>query len=214
MHNIFLCGAVPLILAAMKNHPDHKGVQNNACFAMANLSHNNCIVGKAIVDGNAISLCLEAMRKHPYDKEVQDEACFLMRNLTFLSEENTKLILQEGGIPLIMSAIDRFFDNMHEDVHGLIINLSLNAECYEILLQFNIIETLVNLMRKNENNATILDLDCGALRNMAIHTLDNQKLISLGATKLVIEAMAKFPDQKELQEGSLCYLGNLSYHSG
>eukprot|EP01121_Diplochlamys_sp_Union-15-3_P007817 TRINITY_DN2023_c0_g1_i1.p1 TRINITY_DN2023_c0_g1~~TRINITY_DN2023_c0_g1_i1.p1 ORF type:complete len:178 (-),score=24.87 TRINITY_DN2023_c0_g1_i1:190-723(-) len=169
MHNIFLCGAVPLILAAMKNHPDHKGVQNNACFAMANLSHNNCIVGKAIVDGNAISLCLEAMRKHPYDKEVQDEACFLMRNLTFLSEENTKLILQEGGIPLIMSAIDRFFDNMHEDVHGLIINLSLNAECYEILLQFNIIETLVNLMRKNENNATILDLDCGALRNMAIH---------------------------------------------
>ena len=83
-------GGIEALLKAMKDHPAHPGVQEEACQALRNLTANPENDVK-LSNLGGIEALLKAMKDHPTVPGVQEQACAALNNLSGNAENKVKI---------------------------------------------------------------------------------------------------------------------------
>ena len=97
-------GGIEAVLAAMKEHPKDRKVQEEACAALWNLSRHNDNNKIEIAAKGGIDASVAAMKEHLKFAEVQEEACGALWILSALMD-NRIMIVANGGIEAILEAM-------------------------------------------------------------------------------------------------------------
>jgi len=85
-----------MIITAMRSHPDHAGVQEQACAALANLGmvqQNMSEIAK--MDG--IEFVVAALKRHSTHAGMQENACFALSKFLAMPNENYRQRMRQAG---------------------------------------------------------------------------------------------------------------------
>ena len=96
------------ILAAMKQHPDSTGVQQQGCRALAEMARGNDANQRTIAEKGGIEAVFRAMTQHSHHEGVQQWGCYMM--YIMVKCESVRPAIREGKA-LMDAARNNFPDN-------------------------------------------------------------------------------------------------------
>ena len=99
-------GGIGAVVEAMRQHAEHAGVQEQACFALRNLTYDNAQNRVEVARAGGIRAVLEAMRQHAGHAGVQQWACVALYNVACKNADNKGAMRQLGVRALAQRAYD------------------------------------------------------------------------------------------------------------
>jgi len=184
---------IEALLAAMRQHPEVKPVQECSVAALSNLSASHAENQMMIAAKGGIEVLIAAMRQHLSKPLVQQYGATALRNLTLHNAENKKTIAKLGGIEALVSAMKTHPEvaSVQQYAADAIQNIALhNAENKVTIQQRGGIEVLIKAMRSHPTESRVQQYTCFALANLSANNADNAALIAeQGAIKEIIVAM-------------------------
>ena len=90
------CG-IEAVIAAMRNHPDAAGVQEQACHVIQDLCNRNKTNQDLIIQHGGLDLIRAAMQTHESQASVCGCAVSAMCNLVVKNDANQELIMTDAG---------------------------------------------------------------------------------------------------------------------
>jgi len=97
-------GAIEMIAAAMKGHPDRAIVQGEACATLSDLIWKYPRCSRKIFAAGCLVLVVEALKKHPNHVKVQQMGCGLFRALSY-ENENHHFIKSVNGLEVLLDSM-------------------------------------------------------------------------------------------------------------
>ncbi|KAL7538385.1 hypothetical protein ACHAXR_008526 [Thalassiosira sp. AJA248-18] len=98
-------------LQAMRRFPSHAPIQEKGCGLLWAQTSNNAEIIRALASNNNSNSNNDAMRNHPHIPNLQHAGCEALRNLCNILPLNRQLILQTGGVPLLVEMMQLHVEN-------------------------------------------------------------------------------------------------------
>ena len=93
---------ISVVGGAMQRHKDHADVQENACWALANLTFAVVENKKMVAEAGGVALIVNAMQQHPSEPFLQYCGCYALVNLAEDDDANKPLIVEQDGITVVL----------------------------------------------------------------------------------------------------------------
>ena len=98
-------GGIDVILAAMKQHPDSTGVQEEGCWALGQVAYYNAARSHTIAEKGGIEAAFRAMTQHSHHEKVQQQGCYALGKVAWNNDANRRTIAEKGGIEAAFRAM-------------------------------------------------------------------------------------------------------------
>jgi hypothetical protein len=209
-------GALDLIVAAMRTHPNEVELQICGCRAVWNLSATPTNqVG--FVAAGALDALLGAMEEFLDEPEVQEKAMAALSNLG-AAEANLDILLDKGAVGRIVEAMNRHSEDARVQVKGCtaIINLaSHDSPVKRKILEAGAGGAVVVSMVMHPEHSDLQEKALRAIRNLCANNDENKvDLANIGGVDAVIRAMQEHRDEAGVQEAGAWALSNLALDAG
>mmetsp|Transcript_10923 Transcript_10923/g.11998 ORF Transcript_10923/g.11998 Transcript_10923/m.11998 type:complete len:527 (+) Transcript_10923:21-1601(+) len=202
-------GIVNTLMNILDLHFGEAQVIHNVLFCLANLSHKLPNISARLVEASVLEKATNAMKRYKDHKQLQDEVCFFFRNITYISADYSRRLLEIGAVDQLLSYFENFFDNVHSDAYGLVINLALDEKAVVHLFDAKILQILKRHMLACSGDSTILDFCCSALRNFATYSFCRPQIIELGLADIVMDTIEKYQDEILIVDAAVTFFTNL-----
>lgn len=94
-----------VLVAALKQHPTHTGVQQQGCAALGRLAYGDSVQQVSIAKADGIEMLLAALKQHPTNAAVQAVACLALHHLAHENPNNEAAIAEAGSIQLVIKTM-------------------------------------------------------------------------------------------------------------
>ncbi|XRB22704.1 armadillo repeat-containing protein [Pseudoscourfieldia marina] len=199
------------IIETMKLNVADADVQEQACWALRNLSANNSENKSRIGQAGGIEVVLSAMKRHQDQAGVQESACRALCNLSN-HPENKSRIAQAGGIEAVLRAMKRHEDHAGVQEHACwaLRNLSGNhPENQSRIAQAGGIEAVLSAMKGHENRAGVQEHACVVFFLISRNAECKRHAIDAGAIPAIQAAIRNHPNNDEVRTEAADALGRL-----
>lgn len=186
--------AIPLIIAAMKNHEKDDVIIETSCEALQNLSVTN-MARTEIAKAGGINVILELVETEV--EETQGDILDLLRNLTSDHVSVQSQVVCAGGVEKILALMEEFPSNdlLLEKACEVLTNLtSCEDGCGQLLEQEGIMQ-IVEAMKRNEGSAGLQEEACILLGSMKRTQFWKEKIKQKGVLEALKKAAELFPEQ-------------------
>lgn len=207
-------GGIQVILQIMDTYPLNEGLNENCCFALAELSFSNEVNVSFIVACKGVQLLLNAMHNHPKSEDLLDHAVSVLCNLCQNNNNNKDLILKLGGAQAIVDTVLNNFQALEflQTSFRTLGNLAYDAKSVTAIIKAGGVQGLVAGMTVHNEDMEIIDIAIRVLSNLAQDaTPDNMAIMAQeGAVQAIVEAAANYTDKLDIEIaalGCLCNLG-------
>ena len=203
---------VNAIIETMKLNVADADVQEQACWALRNMSADNSENDSRIGQAGGIEAVVEAMKRHQDHAGVQEYACWALRNLSNHDENRTR-IGKMGGIEALVEAMKRHKNHadVQENACRAFVDLSRNhPENKSRIAQAGGIEAVLRAMKRHQDHANVQEYACWALRNLSNHDENRTRIGQMGGIEALLSAMKGHQDHAGVQESACGALSVLS----
>eukprot|EP00550_Attheya_septentrionalis_P009201 CAMPEP_0198286756 /NCGR_PEP_ID=MMETSP1449-20131203/5728_1 /TAXON_ID=420275 /ORGANISM="Attheya septentrionalis, Strain CCMP2084" /LENGTH=1361 /DNA_ID=CAMNT_0043984547 /DNA_START=117 /DNA_END=4202 /DNA_ORIENTATION=- len=214
-------GAIPMILKAMKVHPDKTIVQAEACGTLGQLVWIDPDNGEKVASEGCIESIVDAMESYPTNKIVQQMGCGAFRAISY-EIENASLV-KEAGMSAVLSSLKRnprkaevmregcgFLQNMIVASPADTVRAILKTKRGEHK-EARIIPSLVESIKNNPGNVLLQESICGVLANVALDENGKFIIAEAGAIPAIIDIFKK-SKEIELKQTSCSALRHLAMY--
>jgi len=129
-------GGIPMILDAIRQHPNVPGVQERGCDVIVQLAFNNDANIVSIAKAGGIHVILDAIKQHANVTSVQERGCAAIGNLGINTAVRISFA-KAGGITMLLDAMRQHVNvpSVQERGCAAIVNLGLNDDvnCVRLL---------------------------------------------------------------------------------
>eukprot|EP00118_Oscarella_pearsei_P007046 m.33268 g.33268 ORF g.33268 m.33268 type:complete len:757 (+) comp31795_c0_seq2:1038-3308(+) len=121
-------------------------------------------------------------------------------------------VLQEGGVGVVLGALQRFGDNAALQAKGCntLGHLAATEELARAVAAAGGVQQSLQALRKFPDDVDVQKAGCHALANMALEECVADDVIANDGLDLVLGAMKRFPDDTELQDSASRAIGSLA----
>lgn len=186
---------------------DSKTVTPDGAIAFASAITEN--------DGHQVLPLLALLREHAGDAKVCFQACAAFESLTFTDNECRRKIVQNGGVDMILAALERHQDeaaDLLRSAMDALWNLTFDDEAVDRASDAGAIQRVTSVMRKHQDSADLQSGACAVLLNLAVKEANRWKIVECGAVALVASAMQHHSESEEVLEQGCQALYMLAYH--
>lgn len=203
---IFKEGGVDALVAAIKVHRDSENLQQQACWALDEIS-----ASENIADKGAIGAALSAMHHYKWNAKVQQYGCGVLKNLS-VTRMNIHQIAKLRGIEAMLDAMQNHVDNaaLQRCACGALKHLSLSNTNERAIAKLGGIKIVIDAMKEHKMDGTVQREACGALRNMSINDDNKGMIAEHGGVVTLLVAMKLSKHDPSLQQKACGALLNLS----
>ena len=209
-----LSGALTIVLSAMFNHSNSKGVQKaglQALYSQCALSTNaesnkRSLVGTQL-DGGATGLsviirAIELLQNELVSLEWAFKLCWCLTS----SEDLAKALTETPDvIPLVVETCHRYLETpaagvLVEASFGILGNLAHLDQNRTIIHNAGALKAILDGMKFHRNMAGVSVEGCAALANLGVAPRIRQDMIRMEAAKAVVSSMQSFLDNPDAVE--------------
>eukprot|EP01013_Petalomonas_cantuscygni_P008339 TRINITY_DN21055_c0_g1_i1.p1 TRINITY_DN21055_c0_g1~~TRINITY_DN21055_c0_g1_i1.p1 ORF type:complete len:1427 (+),score=130.29 TRINITY_DN21055_c0_g1_i1:164-4282(+) len=207
-------GAIPMIVFAMRSHPDDVpmlAAAASALWSMATRKENKVAIAVYL----GVRQIVEMMDRFPGEVDLLTPACAALSSVA-ANPANLVLIAQLGGIKTLIETMRRY---LHRDQLRLlsravtaICSLALGEQNKVIIAQAGGINYVLRCMDMFPHVPEILARGSSALCNLSAH-VDNTRIIAdLGGIDVILDGMRRFPGNPDVLGAGAIALSNLAIH--
>ena len=187
-------GAIPLIIAAVKNHTKYENVVQTACEALQNLAVCN-EVRSIIAYSGGIDMIMELM-----DNEIerlQESILDVLKNLTTEHSAVQLEVALGGGIAKSINLMKEFPENekLIEKLCVVLQNLSSQSESADLIVKQKGISEVIVAMKKHNQSGRVQEEACLLLWKLCSVKSAVQFLKLDEIQTLLVATAAKFPNE-------------------
>lgn len=205
--------AMEAIVDSVKSLPQFPDVQYQGCVALANLCTEEPDNRIRAVDCGVIELVIPVLRANPENASMAEHILGLLRCLLHDSKESQKLVAEEDGVVLVVSALRQHV--LHENVlkNGceVIRYLMFTAENRMAMYNCGGLEVLVRVLREGNQWKSVAESCLYALGNSAYDFIESKIAIGRhGGIAILIDCMSAHMDCSIIQEHGCRALRNIA----
>ncbi len=195
-------GVIVVVIDCMVEHEGMEEIQQVGCAILALLaSTENLQVNLSIAETDGIDMLISALAGFTENLVIQTDAGRALSHLS-IDHESRMLICSQGGLILLVNAMNRYQDEVDllEAACSALLNLSSDAE-EQVLAASSVVETVVSTMRHQLNSPRIQEKCLGVLQNVSMRSRDSKRAIAdaggIGAVSFAIKEFMGSPSVLE-----------------
>jgi hypothetical protein len=209
---VIQCGGIVVVIDALVEHEQNEFIQELGCSTLALLaSTENLVVNLCIAETNGIEIIISGLASFPSNERLQAAACKALSHLS-VDQESRTLIAANGGTKLVVNAMNMNSENvdLQESACVALLNLSADAD-EQILADAKLIETVIQMMRKNPDVSKLQEKGLGVLQNLSMRSLAAKREIAkLGGIDIILYAINMFMGSPEVLERAFTTMWSLA----
>lgn len=196
-------GGLELVLKAMETHLEHAEIQRLACSALRNMAHSEGGCGPPMAALGSAKSLMASLGAHLELLDIQRPALEAIRNMLLIECVTPAEIASKGSIDAALVAAQ---------FHGE--DVKLQEVAFEILraighrgtdghrdrlADLDAAESVTEVMRDRQNNASLQASGCALLHSLAAHSVEIAESIgSLEGVEVVISALQRHTSNVEV----------------
>jgi hypothetical protein len=186
-------GGMRLIIEAVRRHPNHMGLLENAFTALLNLTSD--VHEAELSDSGIINAIVDAMRNFPNSRSLRENGLGILQNVSMKGAPSKEAIAAVGGIQTVITAIDEFMGTptVLERAFSTLWSLAVLPDNQVRIAQANGLTMVITAMFSSMDYERVQQQGCGCLCTLATHP-DNRPAIrdADGASVIVFGMRAHF----------------------
>lgn len=185
---------IDVVLSAMRLHPDHLGIQKEACHALWDLADTE-YQRELIVQKGGPELILEAIRKFNHNPAFAELAMGSLGNIA-VSGPNQMTMAEKGVIEVVLDTTRLHLkdSSVQEQALTAVQNLGATSSNAVFISRSGGIELIISVMNAHSDDIDLQKRACSSLYNLAIPTMESKKMIfNQNGLKTVLQAMKTHP---------------------
>ncbi|XP_046377766.2 uncharacterized protein LOC124149956 isoform X1 [Haliotis rufescens] len=161
---------------------------------------------------DAIRCVLEAMNTFPDKAELQFSACASLLQMASASEANCYIIQQNQGIPVLLTVMKSYSENVRliRILLNIIGYISSSDELSVQLLQYGCHSQVLGAMSQHADDNSIIKQCLFILGNLVTTVETAKQIMLVGGVHTVIDMMETFPDDVDILENGCRALGSFA----
>ncbi|KAL3789146.1 hypothetical protein HJC23_012235 [Cyclotella cryptica] len=197
-------GAIEMIAAAMKGHPDKAIVQGEGCATLSDLIWKYPRCSRKIFEAGCLSLVVEALKVHTTHVKLQQMGCGLFRALSY-ENENHNFIKSVNGLEVLLDSMSHNAKRnvVVKEVCLFLQNMLSNPHCppdhTSLIISKNAIPIIIDGMLVNFD-ADFAEAACGTIKNLAVDDKARCEIgkyeLSIGTIISILESNVEFSASK------------------
>lgn len=198
------------VVRHMEEHLHNPAAQEDACRQLTRLISQSG--GQDLVmERLGLEPIIRAMIGHPQEEGMQQEGCTIVRVLVRGREDIQTRMLKVGGTEAVLAAMRTHSSCMDIVVNGSVIvhQLSVSELGRQRIALRGGLRILTQVMKEHPSNLEVQEAGCSSFGNMAFDEELRDHFTS-DSIQVVMLAMTRYPDEKELQDGAALFLHNLA----
>lgn len=206
------CGGIVVVIDAMVDNEQNESILEIGCAILGLLSSTDDLkVNLCIAETDGIDVIISALASFPSNERIPMAACRALSNLSG-DRESREMIVSQGGLMLVINAMNSNRENadLLEGALSCLLNLTSDAN-EQVLADNNVIETVIQAMRYNDDVLKLQEKGLGVLQNLSMRGSEAKREIArLGGIKILIEAISAFIGEAGLLERAFTTMWSLA----
>jgi hypothetical protein len=206
------CGGAVVVIDTMVEHESIESIQERGCTILATLSALESIqVNLCIAETDGIDMLVSALAIFSANKKIQLDVCAAFSFLS-VEQESRMLISSQGGLMLIVNAVKTCRDDTKflEVACSALLNLSADVDEL-VILDSNIVPTVVEAMRFNPNADRFQIKALGVLQNISMKSAAAKRVIAdAGGINVVLTVMKELIGSADVLDRAFTTLWSLA----
>lgn len=209
---VIQCGGIVVVIDAMVDNEKEESILESGCAILGLLSSTEDLqVNLCIAETDGIDMIISALASFPSNERIQVSACMALSHLSG-DNESREMIVSQGGLMLIINAINSNRENVDllEGALSALLNLSTDTD-EQVLADNKVTETAIEAMRYNEDVSKVQTSGMGVLQNLSMRGSEGKREIArLGGIKVLVEAISSFMGEAEVLERAFTTMWSLA----
>jgi len=212
-----IMGVFGIIQQVLRAFVDDKEVQQAGLYALGNLARdtgNKVLLMRSGVLGLIATSIGSASES---GSELNSVVCGLLNEL-IAYKPNLQVVLQESGVvSYVIEAMMTYREEMtlQEAACGIVYKIhaagGLEPWCAHVETElFQILQLVLGAMERHQDNANLAGYGCAVAELFTVAEDLRELAAGFGTGRLVVSAMARFPEHEKLQENGIGAIANLA----
>jgi hypothetical protein len=201
-------GGCGVVMDVMGQHDGNVIVMREACWALCSLSHKYDSNRASIIQNKGIELLTSVLRRYLGNESIVVWACGCLANVAAIrSSANSAKFLEFGSCAVIVEILQMYgiggtvgSESVVRYVCWAVGNLALSRVLNETLGDAGACEQLVLVLLKHIEIATVAQLACEAMKNLARLPANKQRLLDSGVVRTIDDALQKHASNETVSD--------------
>lgn len=205
-------GAIECLLEAIQRFKEDREVVHQSCVALCHLTNDNVENRKRIVAAGGTILLVKLMQEYVESSTVHDDCLSVVRNVATESQQAQEEVGDNGGIGVIISALERFKRDEKVCEKGC---AALRYLCFlkrnrERVGMISGVEALVKVLKTHVNSKEAVVHALLAIGNATFENDENKEAVGMArGIEAIVQAVEQHRLEVTVQENGCRVLRNL-----